>query len=306
MSQTSQTLGVEAGFYDIEEDNSVDQLITHTETDYAELVHRLTAMDGPCTERKEHVARLVYHLATRPKSLRDGLTRTAQEVVGVIGDIFTSSDLLEKCLLRALDQDRERYAHDIEVEIRSRAPTLSDDQTQGLANLVLGLAPAYVHGQKEAWANEFSDLMPLVGESARSAARRGHIQALADKPGGAVERLATFDFHVAKFAEHSLILGDCGPVGFDDHGQIPCRIFEPDVRTICLPLHHSALLVGSQSAGDRIDVESVNSASAAISAEFFVSSRSREGRLIDLLGSLTDLVKHEDREKVRKEFLSGL
>ena len=104
----------------------------------------------------------------------------------------------------------------------------------------------------------------------------GHIQALTKDHEGALENLSRFAFHVVPVANDSLILGDCGPVGFSDDMRDPRRIFDRKVQLICLPLNHSRLLVGSKAAGSDVEIAGLNEASAAVSGNFFVSSLRRD------------------------------
>lgn len=164
-------VGVEAGFYDLEGDTSVDRRITQSEGDFSELLQELIATDGRCQQQTQRISQFIHHLAVRPKSLRDGLSDIGQEMVNIVDAVFSDSNRLEKRLLESLAADREKHAADIEAHIREQTTGHSDVQVRNLTNLMLSLAPAYLRQNKEAMARLFSDLVPLLRESCRSASR---------------------------------------------------------------------------------------------------------------------------------------
>jgi uncharacterized protein DUF4238 len=60
-------VGVEAGFYDLEGDTSVDRRITQSEGDFSELLQELIATDGRCQQQTQRISQFIHHLAVRPK-----------------------------------------------------------------------------------------------------------------------------------------------------------------------------------------------------------------------------------------------
>ncbi|MEX1060340.1 MAG: hypothetical protein WED13_04905 [Methyloceanibacter sp.] len=220
----------------------------------------------------------------------------------IAGDAFRDPHNLERLLLRELSEGRQDHAEYIETAIRKQFPGAFDADIRAVTDLIFALAPRYISQHKASWATSLDALGPLMKQAFAVASRKGHVSALAKDHTAAERKLSEFEFSVWALPEHSLVLGDCGPVGFDDRLEETRRVIGGEVAVICLPLSDRRLLVGSKTRSVDVDAHRINEASAAVSAEFFVSSVKRESsRLPELIGSRSDLWSAEDQQAARRD-----
>jgi hypothetical protein len=112
------------------------------------------------------------------------------------------------------------------------------------------------------------------------------------------KKLADLKWYVHTAEDNSYILGDIGPIAYDEDKNV-CRMLirEMNPKIIYLPISDNQILIGSVKENSECpNPEALNVLIAGISREFFISSQNtqRELRYVNYLGNNAEMLSEED------------
>jgi hypothetical protein len=117
-------------------------------------------------------------------------------------------------------------------------------------------------------------------------------------------RLANVTWSVEHAEGESLILGDACVVAFQDGDERPRVLFggSETVRALFLPISSTRVLVGRRMGPPPVvDPQVLNSASAALSRNFFIGSTIEHARYMQPLGTHAALIPREELDEMKSQ-----
>jgi len=290
---SSNTKGVAApgNFYG---DEDIESALSVSETQFANLVRSLR--QGNCNiEDKPQIDRFVAHSLVRTQAFRESVHDIGRTVMRESFKEYLNPEYTPQLLAKlAEDALKESPASELLAaappEIRPmlenamRQMLLAPDMHQLLRQMILPSLDAID-----------------TRESARSAQRKilesdQHL----DKR---IDDLASIRWRVELYENHSLILGDIGPLISGDESDEWGRVFHGTPRAVWLPLSDRSLLIGETSGNmTKPNYHEVNIVSAENSVEFIVASQQtpREKDYQRQIGTRIDRATSEQLSEMKR------
>lgn len=308
-------VGVEGYFYGKSDTTELDQRITNEEDSFAETVRKLRQLRSSEVNNDPEIPRLVVHLSIRTRHLRKSFTSATDILISEIIGAISGPGKFKQLMLNSIAKRPEilREAMLEELEKRDLRKQLTPEQEKQFLDFVQAVAPAFIEKSPERHHADLMCGLELAKESIPEAMKSGHIRALesSTSPEQRIEHLSNLAWEVLVFPKHSIILGDVGAWAFKIDGGNPSALSwaGKSIDTVVLPISHSHALVGTSS-GNPISLESrrLNSISASLSLDYFVSSRATDNHqqlsvIIgkDAMTSLEESVK-EATDKMNSEW----
>ena len=299
--------GAERYFYGVE-DSEADTRITDAESEYAELVNELrTYTVNTClSSKKLRIAELVAHLFIRTKHVRNSLEEAGDIMLEMTESLLGTKADFERFVRRAFKEKAD------EIEKR-----LYDNLTpvqQKIARKKLRENPEILSAALEqvtteiVASNPFSEpFLQQFKEGLPKMVRNAHIEIFSESaaPADRVEQLRTFHWFLHTEGHGSFILGDTISLCKASDGKYKSYLLESkECEHIFLPISSQHILVGSiESCMQKLDVEAINRASAAISQDFFIASQDtdRERSYAQLLNTAISVIEADELEKVKEK-----
>lgn len=283
---------------------TLDDLITALER---ELEPGLTALrSGPVGDHIDSamVSQLVSHLLLRTAHIRSIFAQAAIQVLdGVAASLFTDVEVLRGCI--GVDSlSNSGPLHRAIDEALEKLPLGQQSFPRPLARRVSGFLA------RELFDSLFIESQPMFAQALAeimtripAMVRDGHNRALETSKGEQWE-MQLRKLHWFTQVVSGAVLPDCVVLAREaGRDFIPYLLSDRDsVDLVILPLAHDRLLIGSGHPNQVVLVESLNTASAACSDNFFISRAEADGAgLSDLIGrrsakfiedSVTDAISH--------------
>lgn len=297
--------GAERYFYGVE-DSAADVRITNAESEYAGLVNELrTNTVNTCLfSSRLRIAELVAHLFVRTKHVRNSLEEaggimleTAESLLGTRADferfvrtVFRrKADEIEEGLYDNLTPAQQKIAR---RKLRENPEILSSALEKVTQEMVA--------------SNPFSEpFLQQLKDGIPEMVRNAHIEIFSESvaPADRVEQLRMFHWFLHTENYGSFILGDTISLCQALDGRYKSYLSESkECERILLPISSQHMLVGSiEPRMQKLDVEAINQASAAISQDFFIASQNtdRERSYAQLLNTESSVIEAHELEKVK-------
>ncbi|MGB3795157.1 MAG: DUF4238 domain-containing protein [Alteraurantiacibacter sp.] len=306
--------GAERFFYGLE-GSVADTRITDAESEYAGLVNELrtNTANTYLSSNSLCIAKLVAHLFIRTKHVRSSLEEA--------GDLML--EMTENLLGNRADFERfvriifQKKAGEIEEGLYD---SLTSAQ-QKVARRKLKESPELLSAALEQVTTEMVASNPFSApflkrfkDELPSMARNAHIETFSESvaPADRIEQLRAFHWFLHTETCDSLILGDTISLCQTSDGQYKSYLAESKkCERILLPVSSQHILVGStDSRMQKLDIEAINHASAAISRDFFIASKNtdRERSYAQLINTKSFVIEPRElenvKEKIQQEYFS--
>jgi len=289
-------IGQQKHFHGNPRQTNLEVLIAERECVYAPLVQSL--QKGEIEERdKPLIDEFVAHLVIRGRNLRQGFLKATDDLLTAMVKHFT-------------DPKNHASRNDRLFEYVKKDPRFSTLLTSLPAEVREPFTRLFRKEIEELPIEDgMRQVMAVLQQSLPESASQAHIKTLSKDfaPQKQIEKMQHLSWKIWRVPSQTLIIGDVGVLFLEiETGQFKHPILVPQQPAQAfLPVSHEFMLVGTQVESLAIDTEQLNSAQAALSREFFVSSTRTEKELTyeRLLGSRADLVsKAEISELLRSEF----
>src|SRR3569623_632228 len=300
-------IGAERFFYTHNNDD-VDDLITHFENKFSDLVNSLRSSGLTKDVCVNDIAELIAHFEVRSKHLRQNFIESGHQVLNRILDFAENKELLGEYLLREFSNDPSLLRYSFSKELTRLGLPLT------LLDLLMEIAGPLIPSVIPQITSEFSrftaQYRPTIPQTLNEVAKESHIESLRKNiaPEMRVKRYQTLTYNVFRVFGAQLPLGD-SIVLFRVLGPRPFKPFldkDDDLLYVLLPLSSEILLVGANSSStfneDTFLVkEDIYKAIVRCSHEFFVASAlSEQNKLFkNEIGNNSYLISESDIENMQ-------
>jgi hypothetical protein len=265
-------VGVEGNFYTKEQDSTLDDLITEAEGLFNTLIASLRA-DKPRSLTDINISRLIAHLETRTRHLRENFVQTGESLLSEMLDFVSDEDAFVEYMIRKIQDDPSFL----------RKALAEAFENQGIPSSLLDLAmhlsmplvPTLMQNQRSGFSNLVAALRTIMPVILRESAKTGHIKALTSSiaPEPRVKRYQQLTYRLAHI-DTPIILGD-SIVLFEVEGNRKYKAWldNNDVLiAVYLPVDSDKLLIGSINNKSISVPHDIREAIASCSLEYFIAS----------------------------------
>ena len=285
---------------------SLDDLITDVERSALDDLATVKSVSPGTSLNPNVAARLIAHLTVRTAHVRTIFQRATNQIVGELGKLLSDQRRVRQ-FLGVDDVGPNTISAKVTGELLSASPLAASEMPPALLERLV----AYL--VRERFDELFLDQSPVaiqalshLQSALSSTIRDSHNTAL----GRAMPDLSGWEDWLTGLTWQTqvvtgAILPDCVVLARET-GQafVPFLICDREkLDLVVLPIAHNLVLVGSARAHSKIDIESVNAASAACSEKFFISHCARES---DGLSAVIGDRSHKAIEESIEEALSAL
>lgn len=300
-------VGVSTDFYNVEGNRELDDVITKMEGRFANSLEELRSQRAETRLVDTDLPELVTHLILRTKYLRDALQQSTKYLFNALLTALESPEMVEKMMLNYI----KTHPNEFLKKVREPFKGYHFSRRQRL-RMISNATPAVI---REAFP-QFMALVELLKKYIRDnfskLAKDSHVKALRNNPvpGARVDFVRALKWYLVINETGSFILGDVAVVFKTQQGALkPLPDLSDTVLETWLPISTTHLLIGTADTReiDR-DVERLNTGTALLSHEFFISSRNsgREAKLAGLLGAKAGLLPEDEMEKIILDLMSQM
>jgi hypothetical protein len=270
-------IGLSNKFYTSGNDYALDDLITQMENKFGYYVDSLRHQTHERELDSAEAPELITHMAFRTKHLRDLFQKPSEYFLNASVDAFSRNDVLEQMVIKEIKSNSEKF-----VKKLFKGQKLSKRERRRRVDALIGTSPAfaenYLHPMKMVMAKFKEQLSMKLPELIK----QGHIKALTKNPLPpkiTVDFARQFQWFLVVRENAHMILGDVGVVmktGTGSDAKLQSLPVE-NVDQLWLPISDTHVIMGVK---DRAlisyDFDLLNSETAAISSDFFVSKTNTE------------------------------
>lgn len=293
-------------FYEIKGKLSVDEDITKFECEYSSFLDDLRSSG----EKKEifdpRIAKLITHIVTRTKHIRDSFRESSEFLFLKIYEYFLYFDNIKIAILSNPEFMRDFIDDKLK---NSLAPKVEKDTLRQLIPLIF---PAFLDTQKAEMKKIVLEHIKIIKRVGPKGTKEGHIKGLSQSltPERRVDSYRILHWFLID-SELPLILGDIGCLFEFTRGRRfrSIDLGEDKINNVFLPIANNKLLIGtSLSTIPHININLINGEIAKCTREFFISStRSDELlSLIPVISSKSELISKEELRQIAKEIVKKI
>lgn len=299
-------VGKQRDFYGHPDSSNADAVITAGESQLAEIVQSLITA-GPTEEvNQQHCAILAASISLRTKSMRESIKAAGEKMLGFAQQRFDATALAGKEYDRFFADTRgiSRLVNEQLAEAkldRNQAAVFK----QRAMNQIRRDAAATRDARIFEITSQFQHVMDNLFKEAGRIADKAFLGIFEESaaPQKRIELFGQMHYSIETSVDpHSYILGDCGTIAVQSDGAFKLALGNIDdellMEEVWLPLSPSLAVVGRRGSfrSNRTSRE-INTASAALSTDFFISHSEADPTLDALrgtIGSLEPLLTKEE------------
>jgi hypothetical protein len=263
-------IGTEGFFYSNEKEATLDDIITGAENEFAQIVDELRQNNSSSRVDNKKAAKLIAHLESRTKNLRDSFRNAGTLLLVEITNYLQDANNCEKFVKKQVAAEAGKMIEE-ELEKRNIPRTLFPIFRQQFAPVIKEKIPEMT--------NHMSNMMMYVSQNISSllekSVKTGHIKALLNNhtPPIKVSAYEKLYYQVVSTGDLVMPLGDSAVI-FNIEGDPAFKpYFEIDNKllSVILPISSSKLLVGSTKSY-QLKTNDIPEAIARCSLDYFISS----------------------------------
>ncbi len=301
-------VAVERHFYGKDEEFNLDESITEIESGFGALLDQLRREANGFELPPTTIADLVTHLSIRTKHLRESFVETSENLLGLLTGYLSNPDNFGAWLFDYYRRHPEVIKESVDKALTKME--LTRPQRRILRRKLLNLHPEALFAETDIsqQALMFSGALAMVLDKLPEIVKGSHIKAMAKSlvPEPRAEQYRNLRWVVYK-SEVPLILGDVGCLFELERNRFVSTSGKEDhLIRVFLPIAVDTLIVGTLASelGD-VDIERVNTISASISLDFFVSSESsqRTQALSSVIGERAEILSRDEILTLVKEVI---
>ena len=288
-------IAVQRDFYGEPGQAIADEQITSDENKFfSPLLDDLRSTNLVSSKDYPLVTDLVLNLANRTNHLRESFQGMIDLIMRSVSIQYQDPEIIRNLF----NKEAPKYTPEIMKFLNVRH---IDDQTKRkIYNLLMEKLLTQFESQVPQLQDTMNQFYQYMQGRLPSIIQDGQNRGLAKlaSPYERSKKLADLKWYVHTAEDNSFILGDIGPIAYDEDEDV-CRtlIQEMNPKIIYLPISHNRILIGSvQENPEYPSPEAPNVHIAGISREFFISSQNtqRESRYVNHLGNNAEMLSEED------------
>lgn len=312
-------IALEGQFYNQDGDTFVDDTITDAEGPLSSFVTKLRIADDGTVVDSQNAANLLMHISVRTRHLRQSLKEFGGQIMGRVFSTLSDANVLERKYLEYVHANPEFVVDTIKEqisEVLARAGVPEGDRAQMIEHLLPSMLEAAAQADIASAVGTMARSVAIANENLHddpskieATAKNGHLRALRRSlaPPKKLKLLSDLRYHIHKFAEGDIILGDSGAVFAvgSARGVVPFFDSLDPVRAALLPLDPETCLVGVSDGAEGIFVnsEAVRKHVSECSLEYFLANKTSDENLalVSRIGTSAHLLTDEEVEGVISE-----
>jgi hypothetical protein len=288
-------IAVQRDFYGQPGQAIADQLITSDENKlFSPLLDDLRSTTLVSPEDYPLVTDLVLNLANRTNHLRESLQGMTDSLMQSVSTQYQDAEILKNFVYKEAPKNIQEIMKYLNVG------HINDQTKRKIYNLLMEKLLIQFESQVSQIQDTMNQFYHYMHNRLPSIIQDGHNRGLAKlaSPYERSEKLADLKWYVHTADDNSYILGDIGPIAYNEDKNV-CRtlIQEMNPKIIYLPISDNQILIGSVKENPEYpSPDALNVHIAEISREFFISSQKtqRELRYVNYLGNNAEMLTEEE------------
>ena len=290
-------------FYGETADTGIETSISLAESKFAECLQTISKSGAVDCSESRTIGAMVANLSIRTKYLRDGLADIGDKLLGSLITYFAEKE--QTLAAQELLRNHPEAIRNGFADLLRTDPSVSTDPAirVAISQRMEQLLIKNISQLLKASGTDFQELFTSLGTFLNfdDIARRAHLKVMKTNvaPDIQADLYAGLAWCVMQ-TDRDLVLGDCGPMGGNDSGEIrPVFAIVNQLRAVYLPIAPRLLLVGTVEHEERgVDSSALNQATVENSRDFFIAPGPDQNTLVEHIGVKKDLVNDKYMEEV--------